>query len=81
MGRKLSKFLYIVMALPILYVYSLLAGPTDAYLNSVNNVSGTDQGCKLCHIDPEGRGPLTIQGRSFVEAGHDPNYFRPSSDL
>ncbi len=80
MGRKLSFLLYIAAALPILYAYSLLAKPTDAYLNCVNNACGSNYGCELCHIDPHGKGPLTDKGRGFIESGHDPSSLCPPSD-
>jgi hypothetical protein len=75
MRRKISLFLYILIALPILYAYSQVAETKHWYLNAMNNTCGTEYGCEVCHIDPMGEGSLTRDGINFRESGHDSRYF------
>jgi len=63
-----------VIALPLMATSSFAY---NSYLNSVNNTCGTNYGCGLCHVDPNGGGTLTTDGTNFMKSGFDACYFCP----
>lgn len=57
-----------------------IAQAKKPYLSSVNSTCLISYDCDLCHIDPNGGGPLNADGQSFADSGYDPSYFCPGTE-
>lgn len=76
MRKPMVILLAVLVAVPTMFSVS---EARKSYLDSVNSTCGTNYDCGLCHIDPKGGGPLTLQGQGFQASGNDPCYFCTSS--
>jgi hypothetical protein len=68
--------------LTLLFTCTAFTGSAYArtpFLNEVNNVCSTNDGCDLCHQDPDGGGSLNAGGEGYVQSGNDPCFFCPDS--
>jgi hypothetical protein len=72
MKRLIAIIAAAAVALPLLVT---AASAKTSYLNDVNATCGTNYGCGICHVDPNGGGPLTADGSAFRSSGYDSCFF------
>lgn len=71
--RKLT--LALAVAITSIVITASGAYAYDFFQDAVNSTCGTNYGCGLCHVDPNGGGPLTTEGSNFSDSGFDPYFF------
>jgi hypothetical protein len=74
-----SRHLFVICSLLAGMLLTGVAVAKNSYLNSVNSTCGTNYDCGLCHEDPKGGGPLTLEGDDYVASGYDASIFCPGS--
>ncbi|WP_303721862.1 putative metal-binding motif-containing protein [Malonomonas rubra] len=78
MKRKMKKFIVLLSVTGIFAVSAVsVVHARRGMMDGVNDTCGTSYSCALCHIDPSGGGPLTADGKGYLDSGTDSCYFCP----